>query len=80
MSSADPATIKNLLLLLSPVIVIEIGLEIAALVSVIRRPAAMLRWNNKLVWILLIVFINLFGPIAYFIFGRVDEPEEEGNV
>jgi Phospholipase_D-nuclease N-terminal len=26
--------------------------------------------NDKLVWLLLAIFIPLFGPVVYFIFGR----------
>jgi hypothetical protein len=40
---------------------------IAALVDVIRREKTK---GPKWVWIIVVVFINLFGPIVYFIFGR----------
>ncbi|PDJ48910.1 negative regulator of sigma-Y activity [Listeria monocytogenes] len=35
-------------------------------------------WNtrkNPIIWLIVIIVINIFGPIAYFIFGR----KEEGN-
>ncbi|EGP9670252.1 negative regulator of sigma-Y activity, partial [Listeria monocytogenes] len=35
-------------------------------------------WNerkNPVIWLVVIIVINIFGPIAYFIFGR----KEEGN-
>ncbi|EAD3380679.1 negative regulator of sigma-Y activity, partial [Listeria monocytogenes] len=33
-------------------------------------------WNtrkNPIIWLIVIIVINIFGPIAYFIFGRKEE-------
>jgi len=59
--------IQKYLPLLIPIILLEFGLMIAALVDVIRREKTK---GPKWVWIIVVVFINLFGPIVYFIFGR----------
>ncbi len=56
--------------LLIPIVVIELGLMIAALVDVIRRPRVR---GPKWVWILVVVLVNFIGPIVYFIFGRKEE-------
>lgn len=53
--------------LLIPIALLQFGLMIAALVDVIRREKTK---GPKWVWIIVVVFINLFGPIVYFIFGR----------
>ncbi len=63
-------TIRQFLPLLIPIILIELGLMITALVDAIRRP----RTNGpKWLWILVIILINLIGPIVYFIVGRKEE-------
>ncbi|OFW81583.1 MAG: transcriptional regulator [Alicyclobacillus sp. RIFOXYA1_FULL_53_8] len=52
---------------LLPIILIELVLLLVALIDCIRAE----RTNGpKWVWVLVILFFSLFGPIAYFIFGR----------
>jgi len=59
----------QILLLLSPVIVIQLGLMIVALID-LERAERRVRGGNKLVWALVIVFVNIIGPIVYFVAGR----------
>ena len=47
---------------------VQIGLLIAALTDIRRRPAEQIR-GNKLLWAAA-VFVNFVGPISYFVFGR----------
>lgn len=63
----------SLVLLLIPVIVLELALMVIALVDVVRRERV--RGGNKVIWIVVIVVVNLIGPIAYLLFGR-----EEGAI
>jgi len=65
-------TDTQILLLLLPIIVIELGLIVFALRDLLR-PERRVRGDSKLMWGLLIVFISMIGPILYFIVGR--EPE-----
>jgi Phospholipase_D-nuclease N-terminal len=62
----------QLLLLLAPLVLLELGLLIAALWDLLK-PERRVRGDNKLVWGLIIVFISLIGPLAYFMAGRRDE-------
>lgn len=34
--------------------------------------------NNKLVWLLLVIFVLLIGPIAYFIIGKKQKIVKKG--
>lgn len=61
----------QLLLLLAPVIVIELGLLVLALRDLLR-PERHVRGDSKLMWGLIIVFIGLLGPLLYFAVGRED--------
>lgn len=61
------AIIQKYLPLIIPIVLLELGLLIAALVDVIRREKTK---GPKWVWIIVVVVFNLLGPIAYFIFGR----------
>ena len=42
---------------------------IAALVD-LERDERQVRGGSKLVWALVIVFVNILGPILYFVAGR----------
>ncbi len=64
----------NLWALLIPLALLELLLLVFALVDVIRREPARVR-GNKLVWILIILFISTLGPICYFILGRKEATE-----
>ena len=62
--------IRQYLPLLIPVVLIELGLMVTALVDLIRRPQT---HGPKWVWALVIILINFIGPIIYFVAGRIDE-------
>jgi hypothetical protein len=66
--------IATMMLLVIPLVIIELGLLIWALLDVIRREHV--TGGNKVVWILIIVLVNIIGPIVYFIFGRKEGPPE----
>ena len=65
-------TQTQILLLLLPVILIEIGLIIFALRDLLR-PERTVRGESKLMWGLIICFISLIGPILYLTVGRHEE-------
>jgi len=56
---------------LIPILIIEFALAITALVHVLRHPKY--RFGNKAVWILIVLIIQIIGPIFYFVFGRGEE-------
>lgn len=61
----------TMIALIIPLILIQLGLMIFALVDLIKREKV--KGGNKVVWALVIVLINIIGPIVYLIFGREDE-------
>ena len=67
MSESEVDAIRQLIPLLIPIILIELGLMIVALVDLIRREQSR---GPKWMWVLVILFFNLIGPILYFIIGR----------
>jgi hypothetical protein len=64
--------IVSLLPLIIPLMILEFALMVIALVDVIRRERV--RGNNKVVWIIVIVLVNIIGPIIYLLFGRQEAP------
>jgi hypothetical protein len=62
-----PENIAKLIPLLIPIVILQFGLMIAALVDILKREKTK---GPKWAWILAIVFVNLFGPILYFLIGR----------
>ena len=63
--------LKEMLPFLIPLIILELGLLIFALVDLLRREKV--RGDNKIVWALVIIIINIIGPVIYFIFGRAEK-------
>jgi len=59
----------NLLLILLPLVVIELGLVVFSLVDLFR-PERRVIGDNKLVWALIIVLVGTIGPIVYLLAGR----------
>lgn len=62
--------ITKLVPLLIPIILLQLGLQIAALISLAKRKKV--RFNNKIIWVAIIILTNMFGPIIYFV-ARGDE-------
>ncbi|EQA6114378.1 PLD nuclease N-terminal domain-containing protein [Listeria monocytogenes] len=63
---------KTQIALIIPVILLYLALLLTAIIDLTKN------WNerkNPAIWLVVIIVINIFGPIAYFIFGR----KEEGN-
>ena len=53
--------------IIAPILVIQLILMIVALIDLVRIPQTN---GPKWVWAIVIVLVNLLGPIVYFIFGR----------
>lgn len=62
-------TLEEALPLLVPLIVLQLILLVLALWD-LTRPERRVRGGNKLVWGVVIVLVSMFGPLAYFLFGR----------
>ena len=54
--------------ILLPLVAIELGLIIWALVDLSRRHTV--RGGSRFVWLLVILFFNGLGPIVYLAWGR----------
>ena len=64
-------TIIKYLPVLLPIIVIELTLAIFSFIHVLRHPHY--KFGNKLIWSLVVLFIQFIGPVIYFIFGRGED-------
>ncbi|HHY40231.1 MAG TPA: negative regulator of sigma-Y activity [Syntrophaceticus sp.] len=55
--------------LLAPLIILQVVLFVIGIVDLLRRDPQQVRWGIKWVWVL-ILLINIIGPLIYFVFGR----------
>jgi hypothetical protein len=60
---------------LVPVIILELGLLIFGLVDLSKRENV--RGGNKIVWVLVMVFVSIIGPVVYLAFGRKEPDIDE---
>ncbi|HAQ56643.1 MAG TPA: hypothetical protein DCR44_04510 [Acholeplasmatales bacterium] len=68
--------LQELLPLLIPLIVVQLTMQVVALINLKHKTKV--RFGNKLVWVLIIVFGTMLGSILYFILGGVAD-EDGGN-
>ena len=52
------------------VAVVQIGIEIYALVVLFKTPDERLQFGKKWPWIIIILFVNLVGAIVFLVAGR----------
>lgn len=60
--------ISELLPFLIPLILLQAVLMLTALIMIIRQKA--FKYFNKAVWVVIVLFLNIIGPIAYFVMER----------
>ena len=60
--------VQEFLPFLIPLIVLQLALMLTALVMLIKQDHV--RYLNKPVWGIIILFISLLGPILYFVLER----------
>lgn len=58
----------QLLITLLPLIILQFGLMIAALVHIFKHENYKI--GNRIIWIFVVVLLNFIGPILYFTIGR----------
>ncbi len=59
--------IRSAIPYLIPIVLLQVGLMIAALLDLRRREQTN---GPKWAWALVVIFVQLIGPIVYFVAGR----------
>jgi len=57
---------RIILMALVPILIVQAILLITALVSIIKKQVPI---EDKIIWIIISVFVNIIGPIVYFAVG-----------
>jgi len=63
--------LRGYLPLLIPLVIAQVALAIIALVHVLKYPHY--RFGNKVMWIIIVCFVQLIGSVVYFTFGKGEE-------
>jgi hypothetical protein len=58
--------------------VVQLTLEVIALVDLYRRPVDRVALGNKWVWVAIILLVNLLGAILYLVVARKPAPADDG--
>ena len=69
-------TITQNIMILLPILLLQLGLMIFCIVKILKDGVGNL---NKPVWLLIVIFINLFGPILFLIAGRKRDTYDSGE-
>lgn len=59
--------LRELIPLLVPILVIQVALIVVALLDLSKRTETR---GPRWMWVFIIIFLNLLGPILYFVVGR----------
>lgn len=60
----------GVLIALGAVVIVSIGLDVFALVDLVRRPTSQVALGNKWAWVAIIILVNPLGAILYLAVGR----------
>jgi hypothetical protein len=63
--------ITDYIAVILPLIILQLILLVTAIVHLVKNDR--LSQSNKIIWALVIVFVNIIGPIIYLIFGRKED-------
>ena len=63
--------LTDLLRVIWPLLVLQFIMQIIAIINLIKRNKV--RFNNKWIWVLIIILGNILGPIFYFAFRGADD-------
>ena len=63
--------VREYLPILIPIIILEIGLMLYSLRNVLKHDRY--KFGSRTMWILIVVFIQIIGPILYLTIGREEE-------
>jgi hypothetical protein len=61
--------LEQIVALVLPIVLIQLGLMVVALID-LEHEERRVRGGNKVIWALIIVFLNVIGPILYLTVGR----------
>ena len=59
-------TMQIILLAAIPLVILQVGLAIAAILSIVKKPGPR---DKKIIWICIALLIGTIGPIVYFAMG-----------
>jgi heme/copper-type cytochrome/quinol oxidase subunit 4 len=65
--SALPA---GVLVAIGALALVQVVLDVIALVDLYRRPVERVVFDNKWIWVVLILLVSTIGPILYLVVGR----------
>jgi NADH:ubiquinone oxidoreductase subunit 6 (subunit J) len=67
----DLSTIPGwILVLVGALAIVQITLDLIALIDLYRRPTARVTFANKWIWVAIILLVNTLGAIFYLAIGR----------
>jgi len=67
--------IKEILPFLIPLILVQLGLAVFSIIDLVKRKKV--KYDNKILWGIIIILVNIVGPIIYLTLGRKEEEDDD---
>lgn len=61
----------QMILIALPLVIINLIFVVIALIDLSKRKEVL--WGNKVIWVILIIFVQYLGWILYFLIGKKEE-------
>lgn len=55
-------------------VLLQLSLEVYAVIDIIRRPSERITGGNKWLWLAVVLLVNMIGAIVYLAVGRKPQP------
>jgi len=65
--------LARLIPFLIPLAILQLSLLVWALIDIFKRKNY--RFGNQIMWVLIVIFVNMIGPILYLVLGRGEKDE-----
>lgn len=72
--NAELDLLIELIPFLIPLFLVQMALLVIAIVDLVKREHV--TGDNKLIWMLVIIFISVIGPIMYLLYGRKERAND----
>jgi hypothetical protein len=77
-----PALPTGALVAMGVLVFAALVLDAIALIDLYRRPAGLVEFGKKWIWVVLILVVNVIGPVLYLVIGRkaASPPESPATI
>lgn len=67
------SVLKDNIIILIPLLIIQLGLLVAALIHIFKHDSY--RMGNRVIWVVVVIAVSTIGSLAYFLLGSKNDSD-----